>query len=44
MVDAMRDTLINQTYFGLGLDFSIMAVVTIIILGIGSYLFNKIQI
>jgi ABC-2 type transport system permease protein len=43
-VDAMRDTLINQTYFGLGLDFSIMAIVTIMILGIGSYLFNKIQI
>jgi len=43
-VDAMRDTLINQTYFGLGLDFTVMAIVTILVLGVGSYLFNKIQI
>lgn len=43
-VDAMRDTLINQTYFGLGLDFTVMTLATLIILGIGSYMFNKIQI
>ena len=43
-VDAMRDTLINQTYFGLGLDFTVMSLTAVLILAIGSYLFNKIQI
>jgi ABC-2 type transport system permease protein len=43
-VDAMRDTLINQTYFGLGLDFTVMGIAALVILGIGSYMFNKIQI
>ncbi|MCX6744567.1 MAG: ABC transporter permease [Candidatus Parcubacteria bacterium] len=43
-VDAMRDSLINQTYFGLGLDFTVMTIAALVILGIGSYLFNKIQI
>jgi ABC-2 type transport system permease protein len=43
-VDAMRDTLINQSFFGLNLDFAVMGIAALIILGIGSYLFNKIQI
>lgn len=43
-VDALRDTLVGMTYFGLALDFSVMAVSCILILSLGSYLFNKIQI
>ncbi|MCX6739760.1 MAG: ABC transporter permease [Candidatus Parcubacteria bacterium] len=43
-VDALRDSLINQSYFGLSLDFTVMAISAMIILGIGTYLFNKIQI
>jgi ABC-2 type transport system permease protein len=43
-VDALRDTLIAQTYFGLGLDFTVMALTSFFILALGSYFFTKIQI
>lgn len=42
-VDGLREILIGKTGFGLGLDFLVLGVLTIIVLGIGSYLFSKIQ-
>ncbi len=43
-VDGLRGTLVNGTHFGLGTDFLVLGVITIIVLAIGSYLFSKIQI
>ncbi|MCL5436120.1 MAG: ABC transporter permease [Patescibacteria group bacterium] len=43
-IDALRELLLNQGVFGLGLDTSVLAVVTLIFLAAGSYLFSKIQI
>jgi len=43
-VDALRGTLIGMTHFGLGLDFFILSVITVILLIIGSHLFSKIQV
>ncbi|MCL5733283.1 MAG: ABC transporter permease [Patescibacteria group bacterium] len=43
-VDALRILLVKETQFGLPLDFSVLAVSIIILLGIGSYLFSEIQI
>lgn len=43
-VDALRGVLINSSHFGLLTDMSILGILTIIILSIGSYLFSKIQI
>lgn len=42
-VDAIRDTFISVTNFGLGLDLFILISVTIILLALGSFLFEKIQ-
>jgi ABC-2 type transport system permease protein len=43
-VDALRILLANTAHFGLGTDFSVLSVLTLLLLGIGSYLFSKIQI
>lgn len=43
-IDAFRSLLINVNNFGLALDTAVLAVITIIILGIGSYLFSRIEI
>ncbi len=44
-VDGLRSTLTNQpAAFGIGLDLSLMVVITALILGIGTYLFSKIQV
>ena len=43
-IDAFRALLTNTSHFGLGVDFAVLAVVTAVFLGIGSYLFSKIQI
>lgn len=43
-IDAFRSLLINVNNFGLGLDFTVLGIVTLVILGIGSYLFSKIEI
>ena len=43
-IDALRILLINSGHFGLGLDITVLAVVTFIFISIGSYLFSKIQI
>jgi ABC-2 type transport system permease protein len=43
-IDSFRALLVNTTHFGLGLDFTVLALVTIVFLGIGSYLFSRIEI
>lgn len=43
-VDGLRGTLIGGSHFGLMTDFWVLAVITGGILGLGSYLFSKIQI
>jgi ABC-2 type transport system permease protein len=43
-VDSFRTLLVNTSHFGLGLDFTVLAVFTIVFLGVGSYLFSKIEV
>jgi ABC-2 type transport system permease protein len=43
-VDGLRGTLTNISHFGLFTDLFVLSIITAIILGIGSYLFSKIQI
>lgn len=43
-VDALRTLLINVTHFGLALDIGVLAVITILFLGLGSYFFSKIEV
>jgi ABC-2 type transport system permease protein len=43
-VDGLRGVLVNNAHFGLGPDFLILSVITVVFLLIGSYLFSKIQI
>ncbi len=43
-VDAFRVLLINQSHFGLGVDVTVLSLVTLAFLGLGSYLFSKIEI
>jgi ABC-2 type transport system permease protein len=43
-IDAFRVLLSNSGHYSLGLDLSVLAVITLIFLSIGSYLFSKIQI
>ncbi len=43
-VDAIRGAITNQSHFGMGTDLMVLAVLTLVILSIGSYLFSKIEI
>jgi ABC-2 type transport system permease protein len=43
-VDGLRGTLVNVVHFGLTMDFLVLSFITLVVLGIGSYLFSKIQI
>ena len=43
-VDAFRAILLNSSHFGLSTDLSVLAVVSVIFIWIGSYLFSKIQV
>lgn len=43
-IDGMRGTLIGASNFGIGTDFAILGLIAIILLGIGSYLFERIQV
>ncbi len=43
-VDSFRAIILNTTTFGLGVDFIVLAGVTIVFLGLGSYFFSKIQV
>jgi ABC-2 type transport system permease protein len=42
-VDGLRGTLTNAVHYGLPLDLLVLVVVTLALVGIGSYLFSKIQ-
>lgn len=42
-VDAMRDTLIGQTHFGLAKDFIVLIATAIVLIAFGSYRFKHIQ-
>ena len=43
-VDGLRGALVGTSHFGLPLNFLILTIMTVVLLGIGSYLFSKIQI
>jgi ABC-2 type transport system permease protein len=43
-VDGMRGALEGVSHFGLSTDLIVLSVMTAILLGIGSYLFSKIQL
>lgn len=43
-VDALRGTLAGSSHFGLGVDFLVLSFISAVLLGIGAYLFSKIQI
>lgn len=42
-IDGLRGVLINEGHFGIGTDLAIIAVLAAILLGVGSYLFEKIE-
>jgi ABC-2 type transport system permease protein len=42
-VDALRTLLINVTHFGIALDVGVLAALTALFLGLGSYFFSRIQ-
>jgi ABC-2 type transport system permease protein len=42
-VDAMRDTLIGQTHFGLAKDFIVLTITTIVLIAFGAYRFRHIE-
>ena len=43
-VDGLRSSLIGVSHFGMGLDFAVLSVVTLVLLGTGTRLFSKIQL
>jgi ABC-2 type transport system permease protein len=43
-VDGLRGTLGNASQFGLPADFAVLGILTVVVMGIGSYLFSKIQV
>jgi ABC-2 type transport system permease protein len=43
-IDSFRILLVGSGSFGIGLDFAVLAIVTAIFLGLGSYFFSKIQV
>lgn len=43
-IDGLRGSLLTQFHFGIWSDFSVLIIITIIFLGLGSYLFKKIEI
>jgi ABC-2 type transport system permease protein len=42
-IDGLRSALISQSNFGIAADFSVLIILTVILLGIGSYLFEKVK-
>lgn len=43
-VDAIRILLINVSHFGLAIDLAVLAVITAVFLGLGSYFFSRIEV
>ncbi len=42
-IDGLRGSLISQTHFGIAADFTVLVIITFILLGVGSYLFEKVK-
>jgi ABC-2 type transport system permease protein len=42
-IDGLRGALISQSHFGLATDFTVLILVTLVLMGIGSYLFERIK-
>jgi ABC-type multidrug transport system permease subunit len=42
-IDAMRTSLINQSHFGLAIDFAVMAATLVVLFAFSVYRFNKIE-
>jgi len=42
-IDGFRQVLVSQAHFGIGIDLTVLSLVTILILFAGSYLFERIQ-
>ena len=42
-VDGLRGTLVNGSYFSLGIDFLILGILTALLLALGSFLFSRIE-
>ena len=43
-VDGLRGTLVNASHYGLTLDLFVLSTVTLALIGIGTYLFNRVQV
>jgi ABC-2 type transport system permease protein len=43
-IDSFRALLVNTTHFGLGIDFTVLVIITAVFLVVGSYLFSKIEV
>lgn len=43
-VDGLRAALVGASHFGLSFDLAVLGIITAVLLGVGSYLFSKIQI
>jgi ABC-2 type transport system permease protein len=43
-IDSFRILLTGVGSFGIGVDFAVLAIVTAVFLGLGSYFFSKIQV
>lgn len=43
-VDGLRASLISASHFGLGTDLAVLSIITAALLGLGAYLFSKIQV
>jgi ABC-2 type transport system permease protein len=43
-VDGLRGALVNASHYGLTMDLFFLSVVTVALIGLGTYLFNKIQV
>jgi ABC-2 type transport system permease protein len=43
-IDGLRVILIGQGHYNLGFDFAILSLILVVLLGVGSYLFSKIEI
>ena len=43
-VDGLRAALGSASQFGMGMDFAVLGILTVIVMVIGGYLFSKIQV
>lgn len=43
-IDGVRAALIGQSVFGMFVDFVVLSIITLVLLGIGSYLFDRVEV